>query len=395
MFLITVLFSGVPRQLTRNRNMTTPFSSMTPRDRLLAVMRGQTPDSVPVIADLSWWHAAHGGGRFAPTVAGNDSRLQDMMPLHRQTGAAIHVNTGSFFESVFREGVRAEARIDGHRYTQRIETPIGVLEEIRVWFQASWSWGIEQHMIRSEEDLKILRWAYEGVQYRPRWDVFQQATDTIGQLGVAFASVPYTGMGFLMARYAGVEQTVMLAMDAPAELEETVTVLNIAHERAFRLMAQGPPEVLFISDNLSSDVQSPPWFERYSGAHYRKMAAIAHAHGKAVTVHIDGRLRGLLRAVAACGIDGADAVTPAPWGDLTPTECRAEAGPKLILSGGVPPDSFDPSVPLATFDKQAEDWLELRQHSRALILAPGDQLPPAGDLERVTRLVEMAANAAV
>jgi len=375
--------------------MTARSSSMTPRERLLAVMRGETPDSVPVIADLSWWHAAHGGGRFAPTVAGNDRRLLDMMPLHRQTGAAIHLNTGSFFESVFRDGVRAQSHIDGDRYTQRIETPVGVLEEIRIWFQAAWSWGIEQHMIRSEEDLKILRWAYEGVQYKPRWDVFEQATTIIGDLGVAFASVPYTGMGFLMARYAGVEQTVMFASDIPVELEETVAVLNAAHERAFRLMAEGPSEVLFVSDNLSSDVQSPRWFKRYSADHYRKMAAIAHDNGKVVSVHIDGRLRGLLHAVAECGIDGADAVTPAPWGDLTPAECRAEAGPRLILSGGVPPDSFDPAVPLATFDGQVEAWLALRDQSPGLILAPGDQLPPAGDLNRVTRLVEIASSAVV
>ena len=46
-------------------------------------------------------------------------------------------------------------------------------------------------------------------------------------------------------------------------------------------------------------------------------------------------LRLVLSAVSECGIDGADAVTPAPWGDLTPRQCRDEAGPKLVLSGGV------------------------------------------------------------
>lgn len=364
---------------------------MTPRQRLLAVLRGQVPDQVPAIADLSWWHAAHGGGRFTPSVAGNDQRLQALMPLHRQTGAAIHLNTGSFFESIFREGVTATTTIDGDRYSQLIQTPHGAIEEVRRWSDSAWSWGIEQHMIRSVEDLKVLRWAYEGVQFRPRWDVYEQAVATVGELGVAFATVPYTGMGFLMARYAGVEQTVMFSIDAPEELEATVAVLNDAHERAFRLMAEGPTEVLIVSDNLSSDVQSPAWFQRYSAAHYRKIAQIAHDNGKVLSVHIDGRLRGLLRAAADCGIDGADAVTPAPWGDLTPEQCRAEAGPKLVLSGGVPPDSFDPKVPLKVFDEQVEAWLALRRHSPALIIAPGDQLPPNGDIDRVKRMVEMAA----
>jgi uroporphyrinogen-III decarboxylase len=86
-------------------------------------------------------------------------------------------------------------------------------------------------------------------------------------------------------------------------------------------------------------------------------------------------------------------VTPAPWGDLTPAECRAEAGPRYVLSGGVPPGSFNSNVPLAVFDAQVAAWLALRHQSPALIIAPGDQLPPDGDLNRVTRMVEAADQA--
>ena len=91
------------------------------------------------------------------------------------------------------------------------------------------------------------------------------------------------------------------------------------------------------------------------------------------------------------GIDAADAVTPAPWGDISPQQCREEAGPKLVLSGGVPPSSFSAEVPLRVLDEQIEAWLDLRHQSPALIIAPGDQLPPDGELERVGRLVQAAA----
>ena len=198
-------------------------------------------------------------------------------------------------------------------------------------------------------------------------------------------------MGFLISRYAGVERTVMLAMDHPEEIERTVDAVNAAHEKVMRLMADGPSQVLLHSDNLTSDVQSPRWLEHYSGKYYHRMAEIAHQHGKPLVTHIDGRLRGLLRAVSAMGIDGADAVTPAPWGDITPQQCREEAGPKLVLSGGVPPSSFSADVPLKTLDEQIEAWLDLRRQSPALIIAPGDQVPPDGQLDRVTRLVQAAA----
>jgi uroporphyrinogen-III decarboxylase len=212
-------------------------------------------------------------------------------------------------------------------------------------------------------------------------------------LGLPLVQCPYTGLGFLMSRYAGVERSVILATDEPEEFEETIRVINAAHEKVFRMLAEGPSEVLIHSDNLSSDVESPRWLERYSGPYYRRMAQIAQECGKPLVTHLDGRLRGLLGLLGEMGFTGADAVTPAPWGDLTPEQCRQEAGPRFVLSGGVPPGSFRSEVPLSVFDSQVDAWLELRHHSPALIIAPGDQLPPDGELERVTRLVQAAGRA--
>jgi hypothetical protein len=368
---------------------------MTPRQRLLAVYRGEVPDAVPALADLSYWHAAHGGGKFIPgrTGGANAEKIPKLLDLHRRTGAAIHLNLGSFYDEHFGGAIRVASGIDGDLYRHTIETPQGRLEEIRRWSPVTYSWPILQRMVRSVEDLGLVRYVFDHVCYTPRWDAFHEATAMVGEMGLPLAQCPYTGLGFLMSRYAGVEQTVLMATDAPDEFHETVTAINRAHERAFRLLAQGPAEVLFHSDNLSSDVQSPAWVERYSGAHYRAMAEIAHAHGKPLVTHIDGRLRGLLRAVADMGFDGADAVTPAPWGDLTPQQCRDEAGPRFVLSGGVPPNSFRPDVSLRVLDEQIDAWLELRRQSPALIIAPGDQLPPDGELDRVARMVRAAERA--
>ena len=103
------------------------------------------------------------------------------------------------------------------------------------------------------------------MSYTSRWDIFEEADRLVGDIGLPLVQVPYTGMGFLISRYAGVERTVMLAMDHPEEVEQTVDAINAAHENVMRLMADGPSQVLFHSDNLSSDVQSPHWLERYSG----------------------------------------------------------------------------------------------------------------------------------
>ncbi len=370
-------------------------SAMTPRERLLAAYRGQTPDRVPALADLSYWHAAHGGGKFIPGKTGgaNAEKIPKLLELHRATGAAIHLNLGTFYDETHDETVRVRAGIDGEAYRHRFETPVGAVEEVRQWSPQSHSWPIVRHMVQSVEDLKVIRYVFERVRYAARWDVFHEADRLVGDLGLPLVQGPYSGFGFLMSRYAGVQRAVMLAVDSPGEFHQTVDAINRAHETVFRQLAEGPSQVLIHSDNLSSDIHSPPWVERYCGPYYRRMAQIAHACDKPLVMHIDGRLRGLLGLTARLGIDGADAVTPAPWGDLAPQECRDEAGPRYVLSGGVPPDSFRPETPLAVLDEQIESWLALRRESPALIIAPGDQLPPDGDIDRVRRLVEAAAGA--
>jgi hypothetical protein len=377
--------------------MTSPLvlknATMTPRERLLAVYRGETPDRVPALADLSYWYAANGGGKFIPghTDGANSDKIPRLLELHRRTGAAIHLNLGCFYGESIDDSVRVRSGVDGEFYRHKYETPVGTIEEVRRWSDLTFSWPIVHHMVQGVGDLKVIRYIFEQLSYSSRWDAFAAVDRLVGDIGLPLVQVPYTGMGFLISRYAGVERTVMLATDHPEEIEQTVDAVNAAHEKVMWLMAEGPSQVLFHSDNLTSDVQSPRWLERYSGKYYRRMAEIAHQHGKPLVTHIDGRLRGLLRAVAAMGIDAADAVTPAPWGDISPQQCREEAGAKLVLSGGVPPSSFLAEVPLSTLDEQIEAWLDLRHRSPALIIAPGDQLPPDGQLDRVTRLVRAAS----
>jgi hypothetical protein len=114
-----------------------------------------------------------------------------------------------------------------------------------------------------------------------------------------------------------------------------------------------------------------------------------HAAGKHVAVHIDGRLKGALQMIRETGADCADAVTPTPMGDLSPAQCREEAGPDFILSGGVSPNLWLPEVPLETFRTGALDWLALKTSSRRLIANAGDQVPPNADESRIALMRDL------
>ncbi len=138
-----------------------------------------------------------------------------------------------------------------------------------------------------------------------------------------------------------------------------------------------------MGDNFSSDIQPPAFFDRWSKPFYAEAVRRLHAAGKYVSVHVDGRLRGLLAAFSAIGVDGIDAVTPGFGGDLAPQECRAEAGPKLVLSGGIPPALWHSEVSVAEFAGAVRAWLDLKKRSPALIAAAGDQVPPGAPEDRI------------
>ena len=108
------------------------------------------------------------------------------------------------------------------------------------------------------------------------------------------------------------------------------------------LLARSPAEVVVMGDNFSSDMQPPRFFDTWSRAFYERPSGACTPPASIVAVHIDGRLRGALGMIRDAGADCADAVTPAPMGDLTPAQCRDEAGPDFILSGGVSPDLWLP-----------------------------------------------------
>jgi hypothetical protein len=312
-----------------------------------------------------------------------------MIDLHREVQAGLYLNMGTFCDVVYDDGVTEEVTVQDDLFIYALTTPRGRLEEHRRFSPISYSWPIEQRLIQTLEDLALVRFAMARRRCVPRYERYQAWAEATDGLGLPFACSGYCGLGYLVSRYMGVAETYYALRDAPAEVEETIVTVNEAKLREIDVLAASPSPVVFFSDNLSSDTQPPPFFQRYSAPFYREMCRRAHAAGKWVSVHLDGLLHGLLGPLAECGVDCIDAVTPAPLGDLTPEQCRAEAGPNLILWGGLPATVWDPRVREEDFAAAVRRWLDLRHVSPRLVLAPGDQVPPGTERRRIERVVEL------
>ncbi len=361
---------------------------MHPNERVQAVYRGQTPDRVPLMLDLSHWYKKNMNVPF--NLSGFTEVEQGLVDLHKRVGAVAYCEMGGFY-SLYSQSpeVKLESHTENGVFSTSIVTPLGSLHEERVFNADSYSYGIRKHLLESTADFAIVEYMMDRLQCRPKWELFHAWQKALGELAFPYAQLPYSGSGYLISRNMGVEKTVFATLDEPDKVQRLVQSINACNLRILDAIIEGPFETLLISDNYDSNLQTKEFFDTYVRDYYSEVARRLHAKGKYLAVHVDGESRGILDRLAACGVDCADALTPAPMFAHTPAQMRAEAGPDLILSGGIPATIFGPRASDAQFEECVKRWLDIRLESPRLLLAAGDQVPIEAPLRRIAMLADL------
>lgn len=356
---------------------------MTLRERLLAVFRGETPDVAPAYADLSHWHVSETDAMFVPVRTKDTVSDDRLFDLHKELGLGCHLFGPTLYDARYDDTVQETIACENGLFRHAIETPVGRIEEQRRWNPVSYSYDIIHRMIQDVEDLEVLNHAYRHVRVEPAYESFAEYDERVGDFGVIAGLGGYCGLGFLMSRYMGIAQTIYALADHPAAVEETIELINHVRLEEMRVTARSPAPFVLFSDNLSSDVHTPALFERYMKDFYTAVADACHAEGKWLSAHLDGRMAGLLTSLRECGVDCVEAITPLPDGDLTPEQIRAEAGPDMIVWGGIPASIWQEYTTDEEFTAYVKDYLDLRRQSPRLVIGPGDQVVPGTPRRRI------------
>jgi hypothetical protein len=366
---------------------------MTLRERILAVYRGETPDVVPYMLDLSHWFYHRNTLPWDISKSYKEPEYK-LIDFHRRMGAGFYMpNLASFYSSSYGGDVRATTTKESVGGTPqirwRLETPLGAIERVRIWDDATYAWAIGKWGVETEQDLKVLGHALGSLTFKPKWPSYDQWNKCVGDGGVVYMPLGYSGMGHLLNYWMGIERTIYGGIDWNDTMHQTVDQINESNLLLVDLVTHSPAEIVIMGDNFSSEIQPPHFFAEWSKPFYTEAIRRLHKAGKYVAVHIDGKLHGSLQMIAECGADCADAVTPKPMGDLTPAECRAEAGDRFILSGGVAPTLWLSNVSDAVFKKAVLEWLDLRKKSPRFIANAGDQVPPGAVEDRIAMMRDL------
>jgi hypothetical protein len=360
-------------------------SSLTFREMVLAIFRGQDPGRVLWQPRLEFWHQVnHKRGTLPPYLA--DASLLDVYDYcHasvRYFGGGLrqryrNVNITETWETV---------ADDRKRLRRTWETPVGVLTEAIGYDE----WGLSGHnteyKLKTPADFKIIEFMLQDEEWY--WDQAAYEADLvrIGDRGYPqfyFRRSPIQG---LFIEHMGFEHTIFAMHDHPDVIGRYVEAAIEADNAMYDVLCRCPVEILNLGENIDANMDPPRIWLRHLIPYYRRRTEQLRAAGKRVHIHIDGRMKPLLPYLRECPWDGIEAATPLPQGDVTLEEIKQGLG-DLVLLDGIPALYFLPSFPVEDLIACTHRAVEL--FYPRLVLGISDEIPPDGDIERVRLVGEL------
>jgi hypothetical protein len=98
---------------------------MNERERLMKVLKGETPDRVPWFADLGHWYRSQSGEPW--DLFNISNRTQGMLALHKEVKAGWYIEVGSLHRETYIDGVKREKGINNGLAIEEYITSIGNL----------------------------------------------------------------------------------------------------------------------------------------------------------------------------------------------------------------------------------------------------------------------------
>ncbi|MBM4032493.1 MAG: hypothetical protein FJ291_12005 [Planctomycetes bacterium] len=205
------------------------------------------------------------------------------------------------------------------------------------------------HPVGTLDELSTLRslWAashYEEIDVGgasvPRVS-FARAEAAIGDSGLYIPTLDPSPVQQLIEMDMGMASFYYLLQDHRAEVEALLDAMHACRVQEYEIVARrSPAPALMPVENTSTTLISPPLYRRYSLPQLRDFCRICRRHGKKAILHMCGHLKGLLPELAETGLDGINALTPPPVGDLPFEDALDALGDRLIILGGI----FDGAV---------------------------------------------------
>lgn len=389
---------------------------MTHRQRLRAAVRGDMPDHIPYAPRIDLWYNANSlngtlpkrhrgktidqialseGWALHKVVADHLNQPHPDAMLHRALG--VHFMKEYVVHFAFTDRVKIDVEREGDRTRVRYTTAKGSITTRTVYSQemrrsgASVPW-IEEHAVKTPDDLKVLAHLFENMDVAARYEPFQAHQAAVGEDGlpVTAFTVAAGPVHHIQKYFFDATEFFRCYRDHQPEILYLADALAPLYEKALRMVAESPAEIIQWGSNFDEMLTFPPMFAKHFVPWIRRAKEVLGPKNIRILCHTDGENQGLMELIRDSGTDVAEAVCPAPMTKLSIQEYYRRWSDRITIFGGVPSNLL---LPQLTPDDQFQSFMDhlftgIGDGSR-FILGIADTTPPDADFERLVRIGDM------
>ena len=262
-----------------------------------------------------------------------------------------------------------------------IHTPVGTQVTVRRRMTSNWHYLTLKWPVETEDELKVATWRAQNATWTWDQEMYDDLQREVGDLGAPTMFMPRMNVQNLYINQMGVERGIYAIYDWTDTAEAYFRALEESHDRLIDVLAASPVEIINFGENIHAGTLSPDLFERYHLPACQRRCERLHAAKKFCTSHWDGDVGPLLRYAQETGLDGIEAITPLPQGDVTLEETREALGDEIVLMDGIPAVYFDETFPVEVLVESVERLIDL--FAPRLVLGISDEISSTGDLDRI------------
>ena len=359
---------------------------MTRRELNIAIFEG-TAEGVLWQPRLETWIGHHRERGTLPERFRGLSNLEIYDALGCSVRYAASVGIEGF--EIRDDLVRIEEHHPNHTVL-RVRTPLG---EICTVHRDIWEDGrlvnhrIEDFPVKMVKDLRVAIDLVNREQFRANPEAFCEAANAVGHRAEPTVFLSSAGFTDLIKWWCGLPGTYYLLHDHPAEVEAYLEACDRRDDRLITEALKLPCRIFNLGDHATNEFTPPPILKKYMMPRWQRISDRLQSQGRFVHTHWDGNSRLMLPFLRETRLDGVEALTPAPMGDMTLEEIMEAVGDKMVVLDLLPAIDFLPYRPLKEVLEFARRAIDM--FAPKLILGISDEISQVGQIEKVEAISKL------
>lgn len=308
------------------------LTSMNPRERLLATLRGHTADRVPLI--LEGFHSAGARNSKDPGKREIVQRAGHHLHLLQHCPSLVHRYLVTAPQRMRETGRKED---NGNTIiTTEIDTPKGSLSAVtgcNGLCNTTWTLKYPVESLEDIEKIRSVPWELPAGLKCPDLSTLPDSSSERGLLLTRISS-PFVCVAGMMP-YEYFLELCITEFDLIEELTQTcldriLSILDV-------LLAQRTIEYVWMGgcEWLTPPMGSPALYEGLVQKFESQVIERIHAAGALAHVHCHGNIRSTLQLIIDRGADFTEPMEPPPDGDITLAEAKALAAGRITLGGNI------------------------------------------------------------